>query len=560
MGTNHLKNRDAQRKVLTIAFGRWAATGHLCWSKYDGTNVLVYSALGEGEWNACKGAYYRGQEILPADYTFHPGALATGLTTGPQQIDSRFPLDIPHSRTAAIGYKIPSGLANADTANNPPDRFKGIFETKKCPNYNSAGTQTDFSYSTNAAREIIELLKTYARLPNLPSIYASAATYWLSRIDWGNWVEFRDFHDQTETVNYTTLADFDGFGLTAAYYSGTNFQTLAAKFVNANFDLNYGSQAPASGIAAGNFSAKYEGFIKFPFSETFTIYITHDNGARLTLNGSQVINQWQDDGTSTPGAHSATFNATANAFVPILAEWNDTGSSGHYKIEWESASQARQVIPSKYLYPKAESQKLYEVHINFDTPIAIGAAIRQILFQCNSIMQDVNGKLRFYCLEQLTPSFALDESKIDKFEFRRRDILQTDPLTEYEAQFNDLDSQYLEEPKVPVSHKLDIFTRQSFENVKVINLYNTTRWRARKVLQTRAKLETRNDLVAEVKTKMAQTYSICAGDLISVQHRKLGDTTVNCLVKEAIDGGVAETNENQGADIESRQFVIQEWT
>lgn len=565
MAINHLKNRESQRKVLTVAFGLQPVGGHLCWSKVTGSSpshqITAYNALGEGEWNACRGAYYQGAEIPLADYNFHTGALATGMTTGPQIVDSFFPLDVPHSRTAAIGYKVPVGLGNADIQNNPPTNFKGIFETKKCPDFDADGDLIDFSYSTNPAREIVELLKTYARIPNLPLTWANSAEYWLSRFDWANWIDFRDFHDQTETVNYTTIPDLEGFGLTATYYSGTNFNTFAAKFVHPNFDINYGSQPPAANVSAGNFSGKYEGFIKFPKSETYTIYITHDDGTRLYLNNNStaLINQWNTSGSGPVGIDSATWNATANAFVPIEMHWNDGGGVGYFKVEWQSATTPRQVIPSKYLYPKAESQKLYEVHIDFDVPISPGAAMRQILFQCNSIMQDVNGKLRFSALEELSSSFTLDNSKIDSFEFRRRDILQADPITEYEAEFKDLDSQYIEEPAKPISHKLDVFTRQSIENIKLVNLYNTTRWRARKILAMRAKLEARNDLLAEATSKMAKTYSVVAGDVITVEHRKVGESPRDYLVKEAIDGGVSESSKSQGTDTEKRTFVLQEW-
>ena len=248
MTINHLKNSDAQRKYLTIPFGLQAVKGLLCWSFVTGASpdhqITAFNQLGEGEFNACKGAYYKGKEIPAADYNFHPGALATGMDSGPQIVDPFFPKDVPHSRTATLAYKVPVGLGDADTETSPPTEFEGVFETKKTPDFNSSGIQTDFSYSPNPARCIAELLLTYARMPNLPSIYLNEAAYWLSRIDWGNWVDFRDFHDQTENVDYTTLENFDGIGLTASYYLGTNFETFAQKFIHANFDINYATQPP----------------------------------------------------------------------------------------------------------------------------------------------------------------------------------------------------------------------------------------------------------------------------------------------------------------------------
>ncbi len=570
MTVNHLKNSDAQKKYLTVAFGRQPVKGHLCYSLTTGSSpthqIKAYNALGEGVWDACEGAYWKGVWIPPADYNFHSGALATGMTSGDQQVDSFFPADVPHSRTAAIGYKVPVGLGAADTSATPPIGFEGIFRTKKCPDFDADGDQIDFAYSANPARCIVELLNTYARLPNLPSIYADWATYWKSRIDWANWVDFRDFHDQTETVDYTTIPDFEGFGLTAEFYDGTNFDTLGKRFVHPSLNFPSSSVPPIPQVTTGDFSARFEGFIEGKYTETMTFHLTADNGRRLYIApvgsayGAALIDVWATDGTSTPGTNTATYAMTAGTFYKIKVEWNDEGVVSHLKLEWSSTSQTQQVIPSKYLYPVAEEKPLYESHVYFETPTNPAQAIRTILEQTNSLKQDVNGKLRFYCYEQLTSSFTLDNSNIDSFKFRRRDILQSDPITAYEADFKDLDLLFIEKPSSPIQIELNCLTRKNAENIKIVNLYNTTRWQARKVLQTRAKLETGNDLLADVESKMSKSYPVIAGDLITVEHRKIGESPRSFLVREAIDKGVPESTRTQTNEPEKRIFTLQEWS
>jgi PA14 domain. len=568
MAVNHLQNNNQGQKILTIAFGYLPVTGHLCWSKVSGSSpnhqITAFNALGEGEWNACKGAFFTGEEISPSDYEFHPGALATGMTTGPQQVGTYFPLDTPHSRTATIGYKVPVGLGSADIQTTPPVGFEGLFETKKCPDFNHLGVQTDFSYTTNPARQIVELLYTYARIPNLPSIYASSAEYWLSRIDWGNWKEFRDFHEETETVDYTTIPDFKGFGLTAKFYNGTNFQTFITKFVRPTIDFPSTSSAPATGVTASSFSAQFDGFIKAPATESRTFHFTHDNGVRFWIApaagsfGTPLIDSWLDNGSSTAGTHTGSYAMTAGEFYKVRIQWNNVGLTSQLKFEWSSASQSQQVVPSQYLYPEVETRKKYESHIWIDTPLTVGEGIRRILNQTNSIMQEPNGKLRFFCLDQLTSSFTLDNSNIDSFKFRRKDILQSDPITELEANFRDIDHQFLNEPTTAISHKLDVFTRQTAENVLIVDLFATTRWQARKLLAAKAKFEYENRLLADIISPMSKSYPIIAGDLITVQHRKLGPTPKEFLVRKSIDKGVAE-GRGQGKDIEKRMFVVQEW-
>ena len=567
MAFNHLQNNNQSGKILTIPFGLQPITGHLCWSKVFGASpnhqITAFNALGEGEFNACKGAFYQGVEIQPADYEFHPGALATGMTTG--QIGTFFSSDVPHSRTATMGYKVPYGLGSDNTQSNPPTKFEAIFETKKCPDFNSAGVQSNFSYSTNPARQITELLKTYARLPNLPSIYASSAAYWLSRIDFGNWAEFRDVHEETETVDYTTLPDFKGFGLTTKFYNGTNFQTFVKKFIRPNIDIPSNSVSPAVGVTAAGFSVQCDGFIKAPATESRTFILNHDNGVRFYIVpsgqsfGSPLIDSWSDDGSSAAGTHSGAYALTAGQFYKVRIQWNNINTPYSLSFQWSSATQTQEIVPSKYLYPEVEIRKKWESHIWIDTPLSIGAGIKRILNQTNSIMQDVRGKLRFYCLDNLSPTFILDDSNIDSLKFRQPDILDSDPITELEAQFKDTDHQFLNEPATAVSLPLDNFANPSTENILVVNLFNTNRWQAKKLLDIKAKFDYQKRLLADIVSPTAKCYPVTSGDLITVQHRKLGVNPITMLVRKSVDKGISEKR-GQGKEIEKRTFLVQNWS
>lgn len=555
---NNLKDRDAQLKILEVAFGLQAVTGDLAWSFNTGTApsniVTAYHALGEGEWDGIDQLFFKGVQIPSSDYHWHSGALATGMLSGPQQVDSWFAKDVPHSRTAAIGFKCPVGLADADTLKNPPEGFKGIFRTKKVPNFNSSGTQTDFAYSANPARCIVELLKSYARLPNLPTTYSALADYWISRIDWANWCDFRDYHEQTETVDYTTITDFDGIGLTASFFSDTALTRLVRSFIQPTMDSQGTASAPpVYGVSGGSFSARFEGKIRAKYSETYTFRVTHDDGAKLWVNGSLIVDKWTTTGTDT-----GTIALTAGQLYDIKLEWKNTTGNWDIRLEWNSTSQPYETVPETRLYPVASTQKLYETHVRFTAATNPADAIREILFQSNSKMQDVNGKLRFYCLEDLSSTFTLDDAVIDRFSFRRRDILQADPVTALEAKFQDIESNYLEEPFNPVQVELDTFNRKTAENVQIINLFNTTRWRARKILQMRAKLDFENRMFAELEAKQSKSYPIVAGDVITVDHRKLSSATT-FLVREAVDRSTADIGGGQGTEAESRTFTLQEW-
>ncbi len=560
---NHLKNKDAQLRTLTTAFGKHVAEGMLCYSRTVGTSpshqIYAYNALGEGEWDGVEGVWYKGLNIPAADYTFHPGAKATDMTSGDQTVDPLFDADVPHSRTAAIGYKIPSGIGDPDTKNSPPQDFSSICRTKKCYDYKGGGAIDGYGYTANPAREIMQLATDYARLPNLPAQWADYIEYWISRIDWTNWAEWRDFCDQTEVVDYLEIPDFEGLGLTAEYYSGTNFDTFYTKRVEPVINLQTGNGSPAVGLSNDNFSARFEGRIVPKYTETYTFTLTHDNGGRLWINNlsTPLINQWSDAGTSTPGTHTATIALTAGQPYDIKLEWNNATHPSSFMLQWNSTTQALQVVPSKCLYPKIEDRPRYESHVFFSSPTNFADSIRQILFLSNSIMQPVNGKLRFFCYEQLTSSFDFDSSNMIEgtFNFTNRNILQREPITEFEAKFRDLDSQYLEEPATPLSIKVDGLARKTRENVKVLDLFNMTNWQAWKVLKLRAKLETAGGLECSFKGQGSKVYTPLPGDLVTVTHRKVGESARNFLLVEATDDAQGQDQ----SEVSNRTFVAREW-
>lgn len=544
--------------MLTVAFGRAIAEGHLLRSYFSGNQVYCFNRLGEGRWNLLEAVYWRGFGLASSEYHFHPGTHSTSMSDATQGVDAWFTGDVPHSHSVTLGYRTPPD--QADTSNlitNPPLGLSVIAQTKWSPDYNSSGVQTDYNFFVNPANEIIEVLLSYARMPNLPSIYADIAAYWLARIDWGNWVAFRDFHNQTETVDYTTIANLEGFGLTGRYYNGNNFDTFLTERIDPIVDLPSSSGSATYGQNTSNYSIRWEGKIKSKAAGSYLFSILHDDGVKLWVNGTLVIDQW-----GTAGTHTGTITLAADTLYDIKIDFKGEGSPNGITASWQPPSESLVVIPSKNLYPKAATKPLYEVHTYFDTPISPGDAIRRILFLSNSIMQDVDGKLRFYCLEQLTPTFDFDSSqKIVEgtFNFKRRDILQSDPITEFEAKFRDLDSQYLEEPVDTVSYKVDYLTRKVKENIKVVELYNTTRWQARKILQTRAKLEVGNNLSSTFDGYGATTYSVIAGDLVSINHRKIG-ASKNYLVLEATDKGMSNSSRFRSNDVYKRTFRVQEWS
>jgi len=97
---------------------------------------------------------------------------------------------------------------------------------------------------------------------------------------------------------------------------------------------------------ADYFGCRIVGFISPRYSETYTFYVTSDDGVRVWFNGKLVVDAWKDQGATT---YSWTADLEADKWYPIVIEHYEHGGTERLCLEWESASQAREVIPGERL-------------------------------------------------------------------------------------------------------------------------------------------------------------------------------------------------------------------
>lgn len=575
---NHQKNTDAQQKYLAVAAGLHVVEGHLLWSYVTGSSpahrIYLRQALGDtrGGWEAAVGIFFKGLYIPAADFYFLDGT----QTETTEWFDS----DVPHFRTPICDVRCPEGIGDEDNEANPPAFFRGIFKTDKFPDFDAEGNQIDgdgeivttvedlragvlldeeyFTYSVNPARVIAGWYL----------IYCPDAS--VDDINWENWVEFRDFHAQTETVDYTSIDGFDGFGLTGSFYNGTNFDTFVKSHVTPVVNYPSSLAAPVEGLDVSGFSARFEGFLKIPETGDYVFRVVHDDGAKLWVDNlvTPVIDEWASFGTDDSGDVALT----EGDFVGIKLEWFD-GAGGEpnlseLSLQWKKPEDEEfEVIPPEVLFPKPQEQPLYEAHVAFSAPTSFDAMRDRVLFVTNSICQHVDGKMEFYCIEQLAPGFHLQEDLPeserqiltdadgrDRISVTRSDRRSSALRNVWSAKILDIDSRYLEEPLYPVTLEIPELIAAA-GNRKIygdpVDLGNMTRWQARKVLAYLIGREILADTILNVDCT-ARTYRMIAQDIIEVSHSLGNFVEKPFFVLEAIDNSPEET-------AETRIFTLQEW-
>jgi len=148
-----------------------------------------------------------------------------------------------------------------------------------------------------------------------------------------------------------------GSGLNGAYYSGqvhtfTNPATLMRTDATVNFDWTSDPLDPR--IDPNNFTVMWTGLLQPQFNETYTLYTTVEQAARLWIDGQLLVDDWVDEWDPTEFRGSIALQA--GRLYPVTMEFYQNGASPAAYLAWSSPSTTKQIIPQSQLYPKAPAR------------------------------------------------------------------------------------------------------------------------------------------------------------------------------------------------------------
>jgi glucose/arabinose dehydrogenase len=138
-----------------------------------------------------------------------------------------------------------------------------------------------------------------------------------------------------------------GTGLKAEYYDNQNFTNLKVTRTDPTVNFNWGIGSPDKSIGADTFSARWTGKVEAKYSETYTFYSTSDDGARLWINGQQIINNFVHQGAKEV---SGTIALVAGQKYDIKLEYFEGNVYALSQLSWSSTSQSKEIIPQSQLY------------------------------------------------------------------------------------------------------------------------------------------------------------------------------------------------------------------
>ncbi|KQW43565.1 MULTISPECIES: DUF6701 domain-containing protein [unclassified Roseateles] len=135
-------------------------------------------------------------------------------------------------------------------------------------------------------------------------------------------------------------------GTQRAYFGGNSVQRI-----DSTVDFDWGSgTAGVSGVGADDFSVRWTGLIRIPTTGTYSLRTSSDDGVRLYINGSLVIDNWTDHGPTLDTSSGIAF--TAGSYIPVTLEFFERGGGATIRLQWSTPGSggAFAAIPASQLF------------------------------------------------------------------------------------------------------------------------------------------------------------------------------------------------------------------
>jgi hypothetical protein len=204
-----------------------------------------------------------------------------------------------------------------------------------------------FDDVNNATVGALQGTTTYA----LDTLEPEKTYYW--RVD-----EFDAISTRKGNIwSFTTAGE--GGGIKGEYFNNMDLSgtpALTRIDPQINFYWNPGPNPPP-GINEDGFSVRWTGELEAPFSEPTTFITGSDDGVRMYLDGTLIINDWADhDRTET---RSEPIELIEGHTYGIVVEGYENAGEAEWQLYWLSPSMPRQLVPQAALSPpiRASSPK-----------------------------------------------------------------------------------------------------------------------------------------------------------------------------------------------------------
>jgi hypothetical protein len=147
------------------------------------------------------------------------------------------------------------------------------------------------------------------------------------------------------------LTPAPGTGLQGEYYADTGLSNLVMVRPDSTISFSWTANAPAPFLNSGNLSVRWTGWLVPKYTETHTLTLQANDGARLWVNHQLLIDSWSSHASSS----TVQVALTNRQPVAVRLEYYNSGlSAPSVSLSWSSPSQpSPEIVPAEQWLPPA---------------------------------------------------------------------------------------------------------------------------------------------------------------------------------------------------------------
>jgi hypothetical protein len=159
-----------------------------------------------------------------------------------------------------------------------------------------------------------------------------------------------------------------GGGAKAQYFNGMELAGAPVLTrIEGTINHNWAGEVVAG--LSDNLSARWTANLEAPFTGTYRLITTTDDGVKLWLDGRLVISDWEDQG---PSDNSAEAKLVAGQVYSIRMDWYENGGGAVAQLSWEGPSVPKQIIPQGWLQLPVRATSPYPANLATGAPQTLG--------------------------------------------------------------------------------------------------------------------------------------------------------------------------------------------